>query len=183
MGWERVNRKQLWLMVSGVTAAVALLSACTGFDDAAGPESSPSASGFAAKSANPMSEKVAAVEKVKSAVESRLSVHEERFGSGGNSLCSTASPKMFTQECGVAAKATSEDASFALTQISGRDGFATLRSVAEKIEKAAVTYQELGCATNPAEAATRHACLEPAAVLAQGFPDLRDGANLGLVGK
>ncbi|MFF4517548.1 hypothetical protein ACFY2I_41735 [Streptomyces mirabilis] len=82
-----------------------------------------------------------------------------------------------------ATKATSEDASFALTQISGRDGFATLRSVAEKIEKAAVTYQELGCATNPAEAATRHACLEPAAVLAQGFPDLRDGANLGLAGK
>lgn len=90
---------------------------------------------------------------------------------------------MFTQECGDAAKATGEDASFALTQISKQEGFASLRSVAEKIQKATASYDELGCAKNPTEAATRKACLEPAAVLAQGLPDLRDGANLGLAGK
>ncbi|MET8808418.1 hypothetical protein [Streptomyces sp. NPDC004546] len=119
-------------------------------------------------------------DKVKSAAEWRPSAHEERFGSGGSSPCSTASAKKFTQECGAAGKATGEDAWFALTQISGQDGFATLRSVAEKIQKAAARYQEVGCATNPTEAATRQACLTPATVLAQGFPDLRDGANLGL---
>ncbi|MER6075219.1 hypothetical protein ABT187_41795 [Streptomyces sp. NPDC001817] len=178
-----MNRKQLWLMTSGVTAAVALLSACTGSGDEAGPQSSPSASTSPAKSADPVSERAALADKVKSAVESRLSVHEERFGSGRSSPCSTASAKMFTQDCGAAAKATGEDASFVLTQISGQEGFATLRSVSEKIQKAAAKYQELSCATNPAEAATRRACLEPAAVLAQGFPDLRDGANLGLAGK
>jgi hypothetical protein len=170
-------------MTSGVTTAVALLSACTSSGNDAGSESTPSARVSAANSVDPVSEKAATADKVKSAVEARLSVHEERFGSGGSSPCSTASAKMFTQECADAAKATGEDASFALTQISGQDDFATLRSVAEKIQKAAATYQELGCATNPMKAATRQACLEPAAVLAQGFPDLRDGANLGLAGK
>jgi hypothetical protein len=41
----------------------------------------------------------------------------------------------------------------------------------------------LGCATGPTAADVRRACLDPAAVIAQGFSDLRDGANLGLAGK
>ncbi|MFC9636736.1 hypothetical protein ACFTY8_48245 [Streptomyces mirabilis] len=61
---------------------------------------------------------------------------------------------MFTQECDSAGKVTNADASFALTQISGQEGFATLRSAAQKIQKAAATYQQLGCATNPTKAAT-----------------------------
>ncbi len=130
-----------------------------------------------------MSVKVATAEEVKSAVEGRISAHEERFGSGANSPCSTASAEMFTQDCGAAARATGADASFSLTQIRGREGFATLRSTAQRIRTAAVAYQHLGCATNPAKAAIRQACQEPAAVLAQGFSDLRDGANLGLAGK
>ncbi|MEU9102661.1 hypothetical protein [Streptomyces sp. NPDC048361] len=139
-----------------------------------------------ADSVDPVSAKaarVATAEKVKSAVESKLSLDEPRFGSGSKSPCATASAEMFTQKCADAAKATDADASFALTQISGPGGFAALRSVVGKIQKASATYQELGCATNPTKTATRRACLEPAAVLAQGFPDLRDGANLGLAGK
>src|ERR1700754_4339583 len=100
-------------MAGGVTAAVALLSACTGSGDEAGPEPSPSASASAAGPARPESARAVAAEKVKSAMESALSVDEEQFGSGVDSPCSTASATMFTRECGDAAKATGEDASFA----------------------------------------------------------------------
>ncbi|MEU1538236.1 hypothetical protein ABZ461_08925 [Actinacidiphila glaucinigra] len=89
---------------------------------------------------------------------------------------------MFTAECGSAAKATGADTSFALKQIEHHEGFATLRSVAKKLRSAVARYQQLGCASDPTEASTRHACLEPAALIAQGFPDLRDGADLGLGG-
>ncbi|MCX5384216.1 hypothetical protein [Streptomyces sp. NBC_00083] len=178
-----MNRKHLWMVTGGVTAAVALLSACSGSGGGSASGSTPSASASAAHPVDAVSAKEATADKVKSAMEARLSVDEPRFGSGGKSPCSTASAEVFTQKCADATQGTNADASFALAQISGKDGFATLRSVAEKLQKAAATYQELGCATNPAKAATRQACLGPAAVVAQGFPDLRDGANLGLAGK
>ncbi|WP_328300212.1 hypothetical protein OG389_22185 [Streptomyces sp. NBC_00435] len=190
-----MNRKQLWLMTCGVTAMAALLSACGGGDGPDGGDgggggavvgdAAPSAGASADPSpfADPVSEKAATAEKVKSAVEARLSVHEARFGSGGTSPCSTGSAKMFTQDCDAAVRTTNDDAAFALTQIGGHEGFATLSAAAQKIQQAAARYQELGCAKNPADAADRQACLAPASVLAQGFPDLRSGANLGLAGK
>ncbi|MBC9714447.1 hypothetical protein H9Y04_17955 [Streptomyces sp. TRM66268-LWL] len=174
-----MNRHRRWLMTSGMAAAAALLSACTGSGSDADPAPPPSPSTSAAE----VSEKAATADKVKSAVESRISAGEKRFGSGDLSPCSTGSSAMFTQECADAAKATADGASFALGQIKGQDGFGSLRSVAEEIQEAAAAYEDLGCLENPADAATRKACLEPAAVLAQGFPDLRDGANLGLSGK
>ncbi|MEU3981469.1 hypothetical protein AB0F77_15390 [Streptomyces sp. NPDC026672] len=178
-----MKRKHLRLATCGVAAAGVLLSACGGSGDGAGADVVPSVKGSVARSVEPVSGKAATAEAVKSAVESRLTVHEGRFGSGGKSPCSTASAEVFTQACGAAVTATNDDASFALTRISGQEGFATLRSVAQEIQKAAATYRQLGCELNPVKAATRRACLAPAATLAQGFPDLRDGVNLGLAGK
>ncbi|MER5558971.1 hypothetical protein ABT071_10210 [Streptomyces sp. NPDC002506] len=182
-----MKRKSLWLMSCAVTAAAALLSGCGGSGEKASPggapDTAPSAKASGGRSVGAMSDKVAIAEQVKDTVETRLSPHEDHFGSGGKSPCSTASAKMFTRQCEAAAEATNEDAAFALAQAGSHAGFASLRSVAQKIQKSRATYRQLGCATNPAEAATRHACLEPAAVLAQGFPDLRDGVNLGLAGK
>ncbi|MFE6456690.1 hypothetical protein ACFVP0_04395 [Streptomyces cinereoruber] len=120
---------------------------------------------------------------MKLVVEERISVDEGQFGSGTNSPCSTSSPQMFTAKCKAAAAATSEAAGLALREINGRQGFATLDSVARKLQDAVRTYGTLGCATSPTAANTRKACLEPAAVIAQGFPDLRSGANSGLAGK
>ncbi|GAA3070063.1 hypothetical protein GCM10020254_12320 [Streptomyces goshikiensis] len=113
----------------------------------------------------------------------RISTGEGRFGSGTHSPCASSSPKVFTEECGEAADYTREAARFALDEIDGRSGFATLATTARKLDKAAATYRDLGCAKNPAAADARKACLDPAAVVAQGFSDLRDGANLGLAGK
>ncbi len=90
---------------------------------------------------------------------------------------------MFTAKCQAAADATSSAADLALRQINGRQGFATLDSVARRLQVAVRTYGTLGCAKGPTAADTRKACLVPTAVIAQGFPDLRDGANLGLAGK
>ncbi|MEU4091834.1 hypothetical protein [Streptomyces sp. NPDC026673] len=115
-------------------------------------------------------------------MEEHLASHETRFGSGTGSPCSTSSAKMFTAECGSAAEATGADAAFALEQIEQHEGFAALRSVATKLRTAVATYRRLDCADNPTAASTRRACLEPAALIAQGFPDLRSGANLGLRG-
>ncbi|MFI5764681.1 hypothetical protein ACIA8F_27600 [Streptomyces sp. NPDC051563] len=142
-------------------------------------EAAPSAGASGA----PASGKAAVAEEVKSLLGARLTLDEDRFGSGSGSPCSAGSARLFTQECADAAGATDEDAAFALTTIGGRPGFATLTSAAQKVQKAAVRYQELGCAKNPADAPDRQACLAAGAVLAQGFPDLRSGANLGLAGK
>ncbi|MFF4433942.1 hypothetical protein ACFYZ4_32920 [Streptomyces sp. NPDC001513] len=142
-----------------------------------------SAASSSAPSAEPVSVKAEAAEKVKLAVEKRISADERKFGSGVNSPCSTSSPRMFTAPCKAAADATSDAAGLALTEIDGRQGFATLDSVARKLQAAVRTYQTLGCATEPTAADTRTACLEPAAVIAQGFTDLRDGANAGLAGR
>ncbi|MEU6343037.1 hypothetical protein ABZ883_19095 [Streptomyces sp. NPDC046977] len=156
-----------------VLLTLALLTGCSGrpVDRAATPSASPSAPGTAITA-----------ERVKSALEARLGANEARFGSGTGSPCSTSSARMFAADCGLAARAAGADASFALEQIEGQRGFATLRTVAQKLRTAVASYERLGCAGDPAPAATRHACLAPAAVIAQGFPDLRDGANLGLRG-
>ncbi|WP_161245212.1 hypothetical protein [Streptomyces sp. SID1034] len=188
VGVDRVKRIRLWSTTCAVTAVAALLAGCGGSGGSTAPDSTvdatPSAGAPAGRrSAAPASDRAAVAEKVKSAVEAQLSVDEGRFGSGSNSPCATASAKMFTRQCAAAAKGTKADASFALAQVDGHEGFAALRSVAREIQNSAAAYQRLGCAANPSKAATRHACLEPAAVLAQGFPDLRDGANLGLAGK
>ncbi|MDD9378105.1 hypothetical protein M8Z33_15870 [Streptomyces sp. ZAF1911] len=193
-----MERTQLWWRACGVMAGIALLSACGGGGGdegdadgtgAAGGGSGmsadvvPSAGASADPSGGPVSEKAAVAERIKSGLESRLALDEDRFGSGSGSPCSAASAKLFKQECADAAEATNEHAAWALTQTRGREGFATLTSAAQKIQKAAARYQELGCAKNPADPVDRQACLEPGAVLAQGFPDLRDGANRGLAGK
>ncbi|MEV6042245.1 hypothetical protein [Streptomyces xanthochromogenes] len=187
VGVDRVKRIRLWSTTCAVTAVAALLAGCGGSGGSTAPDSTvdvtPSAGAPAGRSAAPASDRAAVAEKVKSAVEAQLSLDEGRFGSGSNSPCATASAKMFTRQCAAAAKGTNADASFALAQVDGHEGFAALRSVAREIQNSAAAYQRLGCAANPSKAATRHACLEPAAVLAQGFPDLRDGANLGLAGK
>ncbi|WP_431958850.1 hypothetical protein [Actinacidiphila sp. bgisy160] len=142
--------------------------------DAAPPRPSPTAS---------VPAKVSAAEEVKARLEERLAVGEQRFGTGVNSPCATSSARMFTADCQEAADATAAAADLALAEIDGRDGFATLGSVARKIRTAADTYGRLGCAQGPAAADARKACLEPAAVIAQGFPDLRVGANLALAGR
>ncbi|MDT0268613.1 hypothetical protein RM844_20215 [Streptomyces sp. DSM 44915] len=51
------------------------------------------------------------------------------------------------------------------------------------IEEAAATYRGTECATDPTAEALRADRLEAAAIIAQGFPDLRDGANLALAGR
>ncbi|MFD9001571.1 hypothetical protein ACFV0T_11470 [Streptomyces sp. NPDC059582] len=130
-----------------------------------------------------VSAKALAAENVKLAVEERISADEQRFGSGTNSPCSTSSPRMFTAKCEAAADATSAAAGLALSEINGPQGFATLDSVARKLQAAVSTYETLGCAAGPTAADTREACLKPAAIIAQGFADLRDGANSGLAGK
>ncbi|MDX3077737.1 hypothetical protein [Streptomyces sp. MI02-7b] len=158
-----------------VILTLALLTGC------GGAANGPDRDGAAAPEA-PRSSKAVTAERVKSALEARLTPNEARFGSGTGSPCSTSSARMFAAECGDAAKVTGADASFALEQIEGRQGFATLRAVAVELRAAVASYQRLGCADHPAATATRHACLAPAAVIAQGFPDLRDGADLGLRG-
>lgn len=141
------------------------------------PSASPSSS------SGSVSAKAEVAQNVKLAVEEGISADEQRFGSGTNSPCATSSPQMFTAKCKAAADATSKAADQALREINGRKGFATLDSVARKLQVAVRTYGTLGCATGPTAADTRKACLEPAAAIAQGFPELRDGANLGLAGK
>ncbi|MFJ3727126.1 hypothetical protein ACIPYQ_31820 [Streptomyces sp. NPDC090045] len=181
MKWQVPLRAVAMLGLSGVLV--------TGCSDSEGanrseqpPASSPSPSS-STPSVEPVSAKAQAAEKVKLAVERRISAGERQFGSGTNSPCSTFSPQLFTAKCKAAADATSDAAGLALSEIDGRQGFATLDSVARKLQAAVGTYTSLGCATGPTAADTRTACLEPAAVIAQGFADLRGGANAGLAGK
>ncbi|MER6290910.1 hypothetical protein [Streptomyces sviceus] len=139
---------------------------------------------FASPSREPSaSTKAQIAENVKSTLEERISADEEKLGSGVDSSCSPTSPQIFTSKCQAAADAASDAAGLALREIDGRAGFATLDSSARKIQAAVRTYTSLGCATGPTAADVRRACLTPAAVIAQGFSDLRDGANLGLAGK
>ncbi|MCF1508125.1 hypothetical protein [Streptomyces glomeratus] len=177
-----MKRQLIWMACGGMTA-LALAAGCSAAPAEPKPgraAASPAAS--AGRAEAPRSSQAAVAEHVKTILEDRLSPGETRFGSGTGSPCSTSSAGMFTAECVSAAEATGADASIALEQIGRHEGFATLRSVAEKLRTAVARYQRLGCAGNPAKASTRHACLEPAALIAQGFPDLRSGADLGLRG-
>ncbi|MEU3597547.1 hypothetical protein ABZ714_02235 [Streptomyces sp. NPDC006798] len=90
---------------------------------------------------------------------------------------------MLGAKCQAAADATSGAADEALNAINGRRGFTTPDSVASKLQDAVRTYEKLGCAMGPTAAKTRTACLKPTATIAQGFPDLRDGANLRPAGQ
>lgn len=142
-----------------------------------------SASATASPSSGSVSTKARFAEHVKLALEKRLSADEQQFGSGTDSPCATSSAEMFTAKCTAAAEATAAAARLALSETHGRQGFATLDSVARKLQAAVLTYDTLDCATGPTATDTRKACLKPAAVIAQGFEDLRGGANLGLAGK
>jgi hypothetical protein len=112
-----------------------------------------------------------------------LNAHEERFGSGTNSPCSTARSSMFTSACGDVATVVGQDAARAAAAVSGKSGFATLRSVATRLQQAVDQYTALRCAHAPGDTSVRHQCLAPAAQIAQGEPDLRDGVNMGLAGR
>lgn len=90
---------------------------------------------------------------------------------------------MFTSACQDVAHAVSQDAAQALAAISGKSGFATLRSVATRLQQAVGQYTTLGCAHAPSDASVRHQCLAPAAQIAQGDSDLREGVNMGLAGQ
>ncbi|MFC7219227.1 hypothetical protein ACFQLX_13770 [Streptomyces polyrhachis] len=175
-----MKRQQMWLTAGAAAAVITLLSACSGTQQEDRPEKPGHA---AAEQSTAKSAKVALAEGLKTALEERLSVHENRYGSGTESVCSTASPKMFSRECAEAAATTGEDAAYALARIEGKEGYATLRSVARKLQAATADYERLACATNPTDPATRKACLDPAAAIAQGTTDLRDGTRLGLAGR
>ncbi|MEV0639415.1 hypothetical protein AB0I77_31670 [Streptomyces sp. NPDC050619] len=120
---------------------------------------------------------------MKTALEESISADEQKFGTGLDSSCSTSSPQLFTAKCGAQADATSDVAGLALREIDGRAGFHTLDASARELQAAVRTYDSLGCAAGPTAADVRRACLGPAAAIAQGFSDLRDGANLALAGK
>jgi hypothetical protein len=173
------------MAILGVAAAI--ITGCGNSHDGPStqPSTQPSATSVApsSESVPAQSPKALAAEKVKSAVERRIAADEDKFGSGVNSPCSTSSPELFTAKCRAAAEATSSAAGLALREIDGRAGFATLNSTARRLQTAVRQYEQLRCASEPAAADTRHACLAPAALIAQGLNDLRDGANLALAGK
>ncbi|MFD5340374.1 hypothetical protein [Streptomyces hawaiiensis] len=175
--------KQCVLRTAAVLGLVAVFcTACSGSGED-GRSARPSGSSAPPSSRPSVPTTAQVAEKVKNALEERISADEEKFGVGQKSPCTPASPQLFTVRCETAADATSDAADLALREIDGRAGFATLNAGARKIQAAARTYKSLGCATGPTAADVRRACLGPAAVIAQGFPDLRDGANLGLAGK
>lgn len=112
-----------------------------------------------------------------------LNGNEDRFGSGTNSPCSTSHASMFTSACQSVADAAGQDAARALAAISGKSGFATLRSVATRLQQAVDKYTTLRCAHAPSDTSVRHQCLDPAAQIAQAESDLRGGVNMGLAGQ
>lgn len=170
--------------VRGTATAVGLSALLlTGCSHSAGEAPSTPTAAASSPSAGSRAERAEIAERVRSSVEDRVSADEQRFGSGVNSPCSTSSPRMFTAQCKAAAEATAGAAGLALAEVKGRAGFATLRSAASGIQAAVRSYERLGCATGPTAAGTRHACRHPAAVVAQGFDDLRDGADLALAGR
>jgi hypothetical protein len=90
---------------------------------------------------------------------------------------------MFTSACQDAADAVGQDAARALAAISGKPGFATLRSTATRSQQAVDQYTALRCAHAPSDTSVRHQCLAPAARIAQGDSDLLGGVNMGLAGQ
>lgn len=172
--------------ITALSIAVAIITGCDNSDGEASkqPSAPPVTSTVPSHESVPaQSSKAAAAEKVKSVIEQRISADEEKFGSGESSPCSTSSPDLFTARCRAMAEATASAAGLALRSIDGRAGFATLDSTARRLQTEVRRYEQLGCASGPAAADTRHACLAPAAQIAQGLDDLRDAANLALAGK
>lgn len=169
--------------VATLSVAVAIITGCDNSHDGASAQPSATSAAPSHESVPAESSRGLAAEKVKSAVDRRIMADEDKFGSGVNSPCSTSSSDLFTAACRAAAEATSSAAGLALREIDGRAGFATLDSTARRLQTAVRQYEQLGCASRPAAAETRHACLAPAALIAQGLDDLRDGANLALAGK
>ncbi|MYX29800.1 hypothetical protein GTY75_24740 [Streptomyces sp. SID8381] len=169
--------------VVSLSVAAVILTGCSDTDGGAPAPSSATSAVPSRQTVPARSSKALVAEEVKNVVEERISADEERFGSGVNSPCATASPELFTAKCQAAADATSSAADLALSRIDGRAGFATLTLSARRLQAAVRQYDRLGCAGGPAATDTRHACLAPAAVIAQGLDDLRDGADLALAGK
>ncbi|MQY39157.1 hypothetical protein SRB17_71790 [Streptomyces sp. RB17] len=176
-------KKHALRAIAVLSVSTAVITGCSGAHKEGSTRPSATSAARAQKSSQPESPKAVAAEKVKNALEANMSADEDKFGSGASSPCSTSSARMFTAECGAAARATSDVAALALREINGRAGFTTLTSTAHKLQTAVREYERLGCASGPAAAETRRSCLPPAAVIAQGFQDLRDGANLALAGK
>lgn len=171
------------LAVTIVAAAAMLTAACSGSQPTPAPTASGLTSTAASASADAPSARQSAAEQVQTVVGAQIATDEAEYGEGTNSPCSTSSAQMFSKTCAQAVAATGKDATLALTQIQGRNGFATLTTVARNLQSAVHTYQQLGCATKTTSDTTRHACLVPAATIAQGFPDLQNGVTLGLSGK
>ncbi|MER5865049.1 hypothetical protein [Kitasatospora sp. NPDC002040] len=145
-----------------------------------------SVSGIALKPARPSAQatpqsasRAQDADRIHDVLGNRLTEDEDPLGSGTGSPCSTSSALMLTQKCYRATDATLRDAQLALSLslASAEDSFGTLSSAAQKITAAARTYCGLGCADNPSSARTRHDCLAPAGVIAQGLPELRDGLS------
>ncbi|MEU9442979.1 hypothetical protein AB0D42_19055 [Streptomyces sp. NPDC048304] len=176
-------KRHAFLAIAVMSLSTAVITGCSGAHQAGSAQPSATSAARAQKSSPPRSPRVFAAEKVKSDLEASISADEDTFGSGESSPCSTSSPRMFTSECGAAARATSDIAALALREINGRAGFKTLTSTARKLQAAVREYERLSCATAPAAAETRRSCLSPAAVIAQGFEDVRSGANLALAGR
>jgi pectin methylesterase-like acyl-CoA thioesterase len=133
--------------------------------------------------ATPQAGRAAQAENVQHTLSPQLTANEQHFGSGVNSPCSTSRSSMFTPACQDAADAVGQDAAQALKVISGKPGFATLRSTATRLQQVVGQYNALGCSKAPSETSVRHQCLAPAAEIAQGEPDLREGVNMGLSGQ
>ncbi|SEL50264.1 hypothetical protein [Streptacidiphilus jiangxiensis] len=173
------------LITSAAAILGAVLAGCSAAPSQPAPESPPtpvtSVSTSATRAA--LNSRAQAAEQVQQALGARITLDEERYGSGTGSPCSTSSATLFTARCGQVAAAVDTDAALALSAIKGRVGFATLSRTARALLVDARSYRNLGCDGNPAADATRHACLAPSAALAQAFPDLRDGINLALRGQ
>ncbi|MFE0423953.1 hypothetical protein [Streptomyces sp. NPDC058953] len=168
-------------------SALLLLTGCTdGGDDRPAAARSSAAAPAAGKDAISrevsLPPKARTAEEVHGAVLNKIAEGEGRYGSGTGSPCSTASARMFTEKCAAAAAATDEAAALALRETAGREGFATLTGVARKLRDAVGTYGRLECAKAPAAESARTACRAPAALIAQGYEDLRGGANAALTG-
>lgn len=167
--------------------AVLTVAGCTGSDgaddgrDAKPPAASVPTAVPGADASLPAKARTA--ENVRNVLLARITEDEERFGSGTESVCSTASAEMFTAKCAAAVTATGESAELALREIGGRAGFATLDSVARGLRAAARGYEASACASAPAAEATRTECRKHAAVIAQGYEDLRTGSTAALAGQ
>ncbi|WP_370106733.1 hypothetical protein [Streptacidiphilus sp. BW17] len=184
--------RSAWLALAGLAVAGSLLSGCS--SPATAPAKAPATSAparpeYSAPAAAPstappsLSSAGALAEAVQAQLLPQLDADGDRFGTGTGSPCSTSKASVFTAACEAAAKAIGQDTSQALSAISGKSGFATLRRVATQLQQAVTNYEALGCGLSPSSTSIRQQCLPPAALIAQGVQDLQDGVNLALAGR